>query len=128
MTRKSTSSSSSRLWKELWNDRHFRLVPRNSNGTFSGAIHFVSKKLEKPEIVFGKGHYKYFVKTWIEGESKPRFVTVKSPDKLYAPAGSRNRKAIYARIREIVEKSDKKVRRMRLITTFDLGTGERVEW
>ena len=68
------------------------------------------------------------VKFWIEGRKKPEVIGVTSEKELYAPAGSFNRKAIYARLKHIIEESDKKVRRMRLLTTFDMGTGHRVVW
>jgi hypothetical protein len=95
-------------------------LPRDSHGRY------VKKK--QPEIVFGKGNYKYMVKFWIEGRKKPEVIGIDSEKDMYAPPGSFNRRAIYARIREIIEKSDKKVRRLRLLTTFDMGTGHRVVW
>lgn len=133
MTRKSTSSSSSRPWKELWNDRHYRLVPRNSDGTFAGAIKYSSAKLQEkvegPSLSWGSGEaWTYTVKVRVEGQKKPFIALPTCNKKLYAPAGSKNRELIYAEATKMVEKYNLKVINRRLKSTFDAGTGRRVEW
>jgi len=68
------------------------------------------------------------VKFWVEGRADPKVIWITSEKELYAPPDSSNRNAIYSRVRKNIEKSDKKVRRLRLLTTVDLGTGHRVIW
>ena len=114
--------------RELWADRHLHDTIRRPNGQFLS-----TKRYYKP-IEFTKptdSNYAYMVKVWIKGYSKPQIIkmrhTATSKRYLDAPVGSRNRKAIYARVREIVEKSNKKVRRLRLISTINMIDGKKVE-
>ena len=109
--------------REIWKDRHVHIVKREQG-------RFVSQRRYRKPIELGGEvpHYKYMVKYWIEGHAKPKFMAVPSERKLYAPSGSREREAIYSYARKKLEKSDVKVRRMRLKTTIDSWHSVRVEW
>jgi hypothetical protein len=108
--------------REIWKDRHVHLV-RRQDGRF-----VTTRQYHKPIEFEGIPHYKYMVKYWVEGRKKPKFMAVPSEMKLYAPPGSRQRKAIYAYAKKKLEKSDVKVERMRLKTTIDSWHSKRVEW
>jgi hypothetical protein len=56
----------------------------------------------------------------------PKAIVVRCDSRLYAPAGSRNRRLIYAEARRLAEESDKKVRALRLKRTFDTIAGIRL--
>lgn len=127
MARKSKGKPSGEK-REIWEDRHIHLTIRRPNGQFLS-----TKRYYKP-IEFTKpteSNYAYMVKVWIHGYSKPQIIkmrhTARTKTYLDAPVGSRNRKAIYARVREVVEKSNKKVRRLRLIATIDMVNGKKVK-
>lgn len=114
------TSSGPRTKRENWK-HHYRTVTRQ-NGRLVSNIPW-SWKTHK----FGEGPVEYLVK-FSDGSKKGRAVIVMSNDKIFAPKGSSSRMQIYDYARKMFEDSDVHVgnRRMRLIHTFNRGTGERM--
>lgn len=120
MPRKSASSSGPRTKRENWN-HHYRTVTRQKGRLISN-IPWSWKTHE-----FGKGPIEYLVK-FSDGTKKGRAVIVMSNDKIFAPKGSASRIQIYDHARKMFEDSDIHVghKKMRLVSTFNRGTGEKM--
>jgi hypothetical protein len=78
---------------------------------------------------FGLGPIEYLVK-YRDGTKKGRAVIVMSNDKIYAPKGSAARMQILDKAKAMFEDSDIHInrKRLRLISTFNRATGDKVSW
>lgn len=121
MPRKSASSSGPLEKREHWKDKHYHNVVRNKG-------RFVSTRRWYKPVKFGKDLTYTYVVHIKDGTKKGKTTLVSSNKKIYAPRGSGGRRAIYDAVKEKYSEYGFEIHSMRLMSTFDTVTGERVRW
>ena len=89
---------------------------------------FVSSKRWYKPVEFGTNKTYTYVVHIKDGTKKGKTTLVSSDRKIYAPKGSGGRKAIYDAVRQKYSEYGFEIKTMRLMSTFDTVTGNRVKW